>query len=499
MNRSHLTRGARPILDMKPRTAGWLLAAMILTSTLGFSALAYLKFASFNWETEDTTFVGYAFFQTLNGKFFPCYAREGSLFGSHPDFILTAWFPIFRLAPSMLSLFFFQSLMISLAAWPAYLLARSHTCDRLTALIAAAGLLFLPPVVGQHVNHIHDDQFGLAFLLFAMYFFEKEQFPKFGLFMVLATLAKETIALNAMMFGLYALIRRRQRQWIAGPLVWGVVYLVVMLKWLMPKWGPWGGVLYGQMLYFSQYGNTPAEVLKHFALHPVETLKTMLAPDRLKYLGLLLAPLLMILPFGSWAWLVAAPSLAINLLGTNDLLRHFFWHYSLIAGGVLWASFLIALPRWSRILERRFGTRNYARILCLIALVLSISFCHLWLRPWQYRPTAAHPARRQAIELVPVTATVLAPENMLAHFVRHPALHSLTELWFQRLDPNQLFDYDYIVFDANYTDWPAQSQLYALIAPHPDYQLVFSHDNVAVFKRVGTPPRTLRWSQPPGG
>lgn len=484
--------------DLSKRQAGWLLAALIAASTLGFAYLAYRKYACFNWETEDTAFVGYAFFQTLNGKFFPCYAREGSLLGSHPDFILTAWFPIFRLAPFMLSLFFFQSFMISLAAWPVYLLARSHGCDRLSALIAAAGLLLFPPIVGQHVNHIHDDQFGLAFLLFALYFFEKKQFPKFTLFMVLATLAKETIALNVMMFGLYALIRRRQWPWIAGPLVWGMVYLVVMLKWLMPKWGLWGGVLYGQMVYFSQYGNSPAEVLKYFALHPVEVVKTALAPDRLKYLGLLLAPLLVVVPFGSWAFLLAVPSLAINLLGTNDLLRHFFWHYSLIAGGVLWASFLIALPRWSQILERRFGPRNYARLLCLAALALSVSLCHLWLRPQHYRVTAAHEARRQAIELVPLTATVLSPENMLAHFARHPALHSLTEIWFQRLDLNQVFDYDYIVFDANYHDWPALSRLYEVIAPHPDYRLIFSRDNVYVFKRVGTPPRNLQWQQPPG-
>lgn len=490
-----MTEACGPSREFSERQARWILAALIAASTFGFTYLAYRKYACFNWESPDTASVGYAFFHTLEGKFFPSYGRGGCLLGEHADFILLSWFPIFKLAPSMLSLFFFQSLMISLAAWPVYLLARSNRCDSRTALIAATGLLLCPPVVSQHVGQIADDRFGLAFLLFALYFFEKEQFRKFGLFMVLATLAKETIALNVMMFGVYALIRRRQWPWVVVPLAWGAAYIVVIVEWLMPKWGTWGQLVYGQMLYFSQYGNTPGQVLKHFALNPAGTLETMLGPDRLLYLVLLFAPMLLVAPFRSWAWLIALPALLINLLGTNRLLRDFVWSYSMIAGGVLWASFLIALPKWTRILDCRFGPRNYARILCLSGLLLSVSLCRVWLSPWQYRPTSAHQARLEAIAAVPLNASVLSPENMLAHFVRHPAIHSLAGLRQIRRDPNQVFDYDYIVFDATYPspDWQAQSQLFALITALPEYRPVFARDNVFAFQRVGTPPRLLHW------
>lgn len=490
-----MTETFGPSRELSDRQARWILAALIVASTLSFTYLAYRKYACFNWESPDSASVGYAFFHTLDGKFFESYGRGGCLLGEHADFILLAWFPIFKLAPSMLSLFFFQSLMISLVAWPVHLIARSNKCDRLTALIAATALLLSPAVVSQHVGQIADDRFGLAFLLFALYFFEKEQFRRFGLFLILATLAKETIALNVMMFGIYALIRRRQWPWVVGPLAWGVAYIVVMVEWLMPKWGTWGQLVYGQMLYFSQYGNTPGQVLKYFALHPAATLETMLAPDRRLYLALLLAPILLVGPFRSWAWLISLPALLINLLGTNRLLRDFVWSYSLIAGGVLWGSFLISLPKWTQTLARRFGPHNYGRILCLIALVLSIGLCRLWLSPWQYRPTAAHQARLEAIAVVPINASVLSPENMLAHFVRHPAIHSLAGLRQIQGDPNRVFDYDYIVFDATYPspDWQAQSQLIALISALPEYRPVFSRDNVFVFQRVGMPARLLKW------
>ena len=378
------------------KRARWFLAALISVSTLGFTYLAYRKFACFRWETEDAAQFGYAFFQTLHGRFFPFYGREESLLGGHADFVQFLWYPFFRLAPSMVSLFFFQSLMISVAAWPAYLLARFHGCDRLTALIAAAGLLVFPAVVGQHVNQIHEDQYALVFLLFAFYFFEKQEFAIFGVFLVLVTLTKETFCLNTMMFGVYALLRRRRWPWVAAPVLWSAVYLFVMLRWALPAWGMGSKLQVGEMLYFSQYGHTPGEVLRYFASHPLGTLKIMVAGDRLKYLGLLLAPLLGVLAFGSWAWVPAVPSLLINLVGSNELLRHFYWHYSLIPGAILWTSFLISLPAWSAILQRRFGNRNYARIFCSIALALGISLSGLWLVPGQYVSDSACQSRRQA-------------------------------------------------------------------------------------------------------
>ena len=481
--------------EVSERQARWYLVALIVASTLIFTHLAQRKYECLNWESPDTASIGYGFFHSLEGKFFPYYGRAGCLLGEHADFVLLAWFPVFRLAPSMVNLFFFQSLMISLAAWPAYLLARQYRCDRAAALLAAAGLLLFPPVVSQHVNQIHEDQFALVFLLFALRFFERRSFIAFLLFMVLATLAKETVALTVMMFGIYALAQRRRWPWIAAPVAWSSTYLTVMLKWLMPKWGTWGPAVYGRMLYFANYGDSPGEVLKNLAQHPAATLATVLAPDRLMYLGLLLAPLAVVGPFRSYVWLLAIPSLLVNLLASNHLLRDLSWHYSLIPGALLWVSFISAIPQWTLLLRRRFGPHNYPRILCLTGLILDIGFCPLWLSPWQYQPTAAHLARLEAIASVPVNASVLSPENMLAHFVRHPAIHSLGELRYARRNPNDVFDYDYIVFDATYPspDWKAQSQLFDLISKLPEYRLAFARDNIYVFQRIGTPARSLSW------
>jgi len=220
------------------------LALVIGLATAAFAYLAYRKYAGFNTDAGDLTVFGFAFSKTIGGKFFPFFASEGTIMGNHPNFILWLAVPFFWLVPTMGTLFVFQSLLINLAAIPAYLLARDKTGSRLTGLIAAVALLAYPTIASQHVNQIHDDQFGLALLLFAFYFFEKEDFKKFAVCLAASLLAKETITLTTGMFGIWALLGRRNWKWVVFPIGWSVLYLAVVLKGFMAIWQGSGTLLY---------------------------------------------------------------------------------------------------------------------------------------------------------------------------------------------------------------------------------------------------------------
>ncbi|MGD0017375.1 MAG: DUF2079 domain-containing protein [Verrucomicrobiia bacterium] len=482
-----------PILELSPRQASFALVLLIAISTVGFSLLAYLKYARFNWQTEDTALFGYAFNQTLHGKFFPCYNNAASTFGAHPNFLFFLCLPVFWLVPTIYCLFLIQSFALSLAAWPVYLLARDKTGSHLTGLIAAAGALLFPPIAAAHVRQIQQDQFGLAILLFAVYFFEKETFKKFALCMAASLLAKETFALATAFFGLYALVKRRNWKWVVFPIGWSAGYLLLVIKVLLPLCGTWGTDLYSKMTYFSQYGNSLGEVSRYFTSNPLRLVGILFGQDGLRYLVQLLLPLLLVLPFGSWAWLLAAPLTLVNLLSSNHFLRAVSWHYSLIPGGLFWCSFICSLPFWNRVLGTRFGVRDYARGLCLITLLIGAARCDLWLHLDQYVRSPAHQARLEAVNIIPSNASVFCPENMLAHYVRHPAINSLHDLLYYERDLNDLFDYDYVVFDMNFFTYSEmQKQLLTFISGHPAYRSVYENDGVFVFKRIGMPQRVLR-------
>jgi uncharacterized membrane protein len=234
--------------------------------------------------------------------------------------------------------------------------------------------------------------------------------------------------------------------------------------------------------------------LHNMLTHPFSLVATVFQPDRLGYLWRLLLPVGFLLPLAGWAFVPALPILGLNLLSSNDCLRVIGWHYGSVLGGLLWMSFLTTLPVWNKRFAAWFGPRDYTRGLCTVLTLVALACAGMWLRPSEFRWSPTRAARQAAVAAIPRTASVLSPDNMLAHFCDHPAIHTLGGLRYWHRDINQLFDYDYLVFDANFIayDWQGQRQLFQLISGHPAYRLVFNQDNVFVFQRVGTPDRILR-------
>lgn len=480
--------------DIEEPQARRLLIGLILLSTLIGCGLAYLKFSSFEHVTGDTSYYGYAFHQTIKGRWFPISVREGSVMGNHPNFLALLILPFFYLVPTIYTLFVAQSFALSLTAWPAYLLGRRVTGNRVTALIAAAAVLLFPPIVAGHVAEIHEDQFGVALCVFAFYFFEAQDFKKFALCMAASLLAKETVFLNTIFFGVYALVRHRSWKWVLFPLGWSTAYLLIVVKVLMPMWGTLGSQIYSQAMYFTDFGQTPGQVLTTMLTKPGLVVSTLLQPDRLVYLLQLLQPILLVLPFRSWSFMVALPNLGVNLLSSNTALRVMGWHYGIVMGGLLWCSLICSLTAWNRTLSSWFGAKDYHRGLCVILLVLGATQYHLWFYPNEYLRNAGHDAEDAAVQMIPQNATVFCPGNMLGHYCDHPKYQSLGGLTFHKRDLNELFDYDYLVFDFNFVEsnYRGQQQLFEFISKHPAYRRILERDNVFVFHREGTPERNLR-------
>ncbi|GEM_PF-3262344 len=483
--------------DLSERQANWILAGLVTVSTLGFWLLASYKNASFTSYGQDTAEVGYAFFQTIHGRWFPSFAADYSLFGSHPNFLLLLWLPVFWLVRSINTLLFLQSLTICLAAWPAYLLARQVTGNRTTALIAAAALMLFPPVARVHVAELHDDALGLVPLLFAFLFFEKGNLKWFVVFLATSLLAKETLVLNTILFSVYALLRRRDWRWVVFPAVWSIGYFLFVRRIIMPMFGDWwAGRLYSQAEYFSSWGSTNSEALCNMVTHPCQVFQTLTKGDRISYLVNFLQPFLLVLPFGNWAWITGLPAMSVNLMSDSPFLRASTHWYGLLLGAQIWASFVLALPSWSRRISAWFGAHNYNRSLCVIVLVVCLTQHHRWLNPAEYQRNQAHQAQLGAIAAVPRTASVFCGDHMLPAFADHPAINSVVALRFHNQDNNRVLDYEYVIFDGNYAglsgEIAMQQKLFHFFSHHPDYRLVFARNNISVFRRVGTPERTLR-------
>jgi len=120
-------------------------------------------------------------------------------------------------------------------------------------------------------------------------------------------------------------------------------------------------------------------------------------------------------------------------------------------GGQLWASFVTALPFWNRRLTGWFGNRDYTRGLCAVVLLTCALQCGMWFHPTEYRRNSAYEAERQAMEGIPRQATVLAPDNLLAALSDRAGINSLTALRVYGQNQRRVLEYDYIIFDGNYS------------------------------------------------
>jgi hypothetical protein len=148
-------------------TANRILLSLIAASTLVFTWLACRQFHGFSTETNEITYYSYALFHTSSERFLPLYFMEGNLLGAHPNIFMVLLLPIYKLVPTVELLFLAQSLLLSVSAWPLYLLLKRQVDDTVTALLFTAAYLMFPPVVSQHLNQIHDDQFANVWLLLA--------------------------------------------------------------------------------------------------------------------------------------------------------------------------------------------------------------------------------------------------------------------------------------------------------------------------------------------
>ena len=475
---------ARAMPDLAGSRANKIMLLLIGASTALFTWLAYLQYAYFTADTNDLTIVTYAFAQTLHGRFLPLYYAEGSLLGNHPNFVYVLLFPLYALVRTVPFLFFLQSLFISASAWPLYLLARRKLGDNLGAIGIAVAYLIFPTVASQHLNQIHDDQFANISILFAAYFFERENFRNMSIALVLAALTKEVVALTVAMFGVWAWLNRRSAKWIVFPLVLGFGWFFVGVKLMLSLLPGAGARLYAATPYLDLYGHTPGEVFRTMLARPGFVLENTFSPEKIRYLLKLLGPLALVLPFFSAAIVLSLPNLAINLIGTNSALIVIPWHYGVVLGATLFIATICSLPKICVWLSRKFGPKRYGRGFAGALVIVGIFSTGTWLDTNRFRPPPYLNTLQRAVAAVPRDASVICPGPMVAHFSENPRI-TMARSILNNGDINAVGEFDYVILDGNWRNYDALAQQPVVdwIQRTNLFELVWSERNVYVLRR----------------
>jgi uncharacterized membrane protein len=467
---------------VRVRAALWTAVAAFAA---GFSALSILRHEAFNSGRFDLGNMVQVVWSTAHGEPFRTTDLHGdqiSRLGSHTDFLLAAFAPLWWVWPDPSLLLVAQATAVALGALPVFWLARKHVGSPRAALGFALAYLLYPPVQWLVLDDFHAVALACPLLLFGFWYLDEDRLGAFAVVSLLAVLTKEEIGFAVAGIGVwYALARGRRRAGlaIAGA---GIAFSLLMILAVMPA------VSGGESDFYRRYGEvggSPGGVVETMLTDPLHVLEVAFDGRGVGYLLRLLLPVAFVV-VAPLTLVAALPELAINLLSSTTTQTSIHFHYTaaitpaLVAGSVFGAA---------RLARRRPGTA-VPLAGTVVALAVAAGW---WLGPLPYpggEDLAADSwhvddhdrVAERALERVPSNAVVSASNVLGAHLSERKRILSF---------PYRQ-DADWVVVDAkrpSYADRavaPVEARAaVAWLRRDPDWRLVFEEDGILVFRRRG--------------
>ncbi len=342
-NRLYLYPSPEPM----PRTRlFWVATGLVIFFALlfavYFSLYMVLRHDAFTTSAEDLGIMDQAVWTTLHDQLLHqticnvlndtnCYSSPGGVdgytrFAIHFEPMLFLVSLFYLVLPNPKTLLVLQTIVVACGAFPAFWLARLRIRNELAAAGMAALYLLYPAQQQATIFDFHAVTFTAALLLFTLYFMYTRRTVWLIVFAILSMACKEEIPLTIMIFGLWSMLF--QQRWRSGLALvgiavgwFGAAYLVTRL--FSPLGHPLLSARYGDL------GHSPLQIAQTVLLHPKYMLQTYLfEPSHILYLRILLSPAGYLPLLTPWILILAAPSLAVNLLSSNSNQHSGFFQYN---------------------------------------------------------------------------------------------------------------------------------------------------------------------------
>lgn len=193
----------------------FLVGVAIGVYTITFSYLTIMKYYGFRTYAWDLGIFTQSLWTTLSGQGFFYHTPElfvnpsGSFFGVHFSPILFLVLPFYWIMPTPETLLVLQSFILALAAVPIYKLAKENAGGRIVGLTFAFAYLMFPAVHFVNWYDFHVQVFLPLFFTCIIYYVMKGDWPKYFLFVFLALMCEEHVALIIFFVGIYIAWRYR--------------------------------------------------------------------------------------------------------------------------------------------------------------------------------------------------------------------------------------------------------------------------------------------------
>ncbi len=306
-----------------------ILAIFTFSYFIYFTAASFLRYVNYYTGRFDLGNMAQTAWNTIHGNFFmltnPNGTEEISRLAFHADFILIPLSLSYLIWEDPRSLLLIQTLVLSFGGVFVYFIANQILKNKMLSLTFAVCFFLNPGVQYTNLYDFHSVTLATTFLLGAFYFILKKRWGWVVLFLFLAGITKEQVWSITALFGIYIIFVSRQKT--LGLVITGLSILTfIILFWYAIPTSL--GSEHFAVEFYSDYGSSPADIMKNVFLHPVQTIQTLLLEDRLDYIKKLFMPL-GYLSFIAFPFLIfAGPDLLINLLSSSSPMHQIYYQYS---------------------------------------------------------------------------------------------------------------------------------------------------------------------------
>jgi uncharacterized membrane protein len=259
-----------------------------------------------------------------------------SLLAYHAELLLAPLSLLYAVLPDVRALLALQAVVVCTGALAAYGLARRRLNSPWAGCFVALAYLCSPFVEAELLSDFHTVALDSALFMLLFYLLERRWLLPALLIGLLAAAAKEDAPVALALLGLWTLLRRR---WpIAGMalLVIGCLFALFDFAWLIPHFSP--GQASPFLARYGYLGGTPLAILRNVMRHPSVLAPTLGSAESRAYALALLGSSGALAFFAPVTLLIAAPSIAINVLASFPWMRSGMADYSALVLPVLIAA-----------------------------------------------------------------------------------------------------------------------------------------------------------------
>lgn len=345
----------------------------------------------------------------------PLGINQVSRLSIHADFLLILLAPFYFIWSNPKMLLIIQSIGLALGALPLFWLAKKVLKNRWVAAIFAIGYLLYPTIQLNALHDFHATSLSTTFFLFSFWYFVEEKPIFFVFFAILAAFGKEQFWAISGLMGIAWMFKPKYRKF------GGLFALCSFVAFYLLFWVFIPSVSQGQqhwaLKYLSDYGDSINGIIANMIKHPQSIITSVFASDRLFYYFQLLIPVSFLSLFSPLPLLFAAPSLGINVLTNDQLMRMIDYQYT--SGITPWI-FVSAIYGFG--VAKRWIRPNLLTGILVATIVGSVLY---WgelpvgfkTRFWNFKSEPSESGLiRQVENKVPSNVSVSATNNLGAHF-----------------------------------------------------------------------------------